>query len=530
MKAILDSCLWLPTAQLGRRALSQVKRALTTKYLPYGADPKTDKVIIESFRTDRDGFVGVPRQWGLEYARENGIEVVDKTSRGRKAVLPKTVDLREHQGPFTDRLLSIGDGQHDIVAQAATGKGKTTMALYLVQQWQTNAVIVVDQSNLRDQWVERARDQFGVPESRIGIVQGERFEYRNKDIVIAMVQTLTSREFEQEFYDYFGIAIFDEVQVFGAPLYSMPLMDFSATLRLGVSATVKRSDALTKLIYWNLGEIEAELEHKHRKSKVYYVENESVYSWYANSSSKTGRYLQEISDDSERNYLGAAIIKWLYDSGRDVLAVSDRIEQLEGVAALCGLLGIPTEHIGVYTGYRLVWGWEKDPKPGSRPAGWEKGTNYTPVRFRLLKKRTPKGVLAETKERAAVILATYKIFEKGVDVPRLSGGVDLTPRSKSKQVHGRILRELKGKYVPIWVTIRDINSYRADYQFSQRLRDYIADNAEIFQWDMEKGVRPSDVRELQREISRNVEYLKACRYTTTIDGHVTLVTPSSRRS
>lgn len=525
MKGEIAECVWLPVSLADSRA---IMRALTVSYMPLGADEPT---IVTAYKLGEDhgrkGFIGVPRQWGVDYAARKGIRLVDSTSTGRRVRLPKKVDLREHQIPFVDELLDIAEDEYDIVAEAATGKGKTTMALAIVQRLQSNAIIVVDQENLMDQWIERARDQFGVKPQDIGIVQGDLCSYKGKTIVIAMVQTLVVREFPPEFYDYFGIAIFDEYHIFGAPTFSRALGMFNSRLRLGVSAT-DRTDILHKLIDWNLGEADAKLTHQHKKSKVFYVENHSVYSWYANTSPKAGRFLQEISEDADRNWLLARIVQWLYNTGRDVLVISERIEQLEAIRSLCAFSGVPDEDMGVYTGYRLVWGFEKDPKPKSRPQDWEKGTEYTPVRYALVRKRVPKKTLAEIKETAGILFATYGMFAKGVDVPRLAAGLDCTPRSKAKQVHGRILRETGGKMTPIWVTVRDINSHRAEFQLANRLDDYVADNSEIFQWDMDRGVRQRDAQALRDEILLNVSFLKTCRYITTIDGHGTIQTPSTR--
>ena len=527
MKAEISSCVWLPLDLLDGRELARLKKELTASYLPMGGG-KEDVVLVEGYRTDRRGYIGLPRSFGIVYADTHGIELEDRTSRGRKAILPGKIALRDYQEPFTEELMALARDEYDIVAQAATGKGKTTLALKVVQNLQSNAIIVVDQDNLKEQWIERAVQQFGVPRDRIGVVQGKECEYVGKDLVIAMVQTLVQKKFPQPFYEYFGIAIFDECHVFCAPTFSRALMMFSSTLRLGVSATVKRGDSLQGLIHWNLGAIGANLEHKHGKSRVYYVENESVYSWYANTSPKTGRYLQEISEDSQRNALLAEIVQYLYGTGRDTLVISERIEQLEGIMAYCALAGVPTQDMGLYTGYRSVWCFEKDPTPKRRPPEWEKGTAYTPVRYALVRKRIPKKELERVKEESRILFATYGMFAKGVDVPRLSAGVDCTPRSKAQQVHGRILRDMEGKKTPIWVTIRDVNSHRAEYQFGLRLQDYVKDNAEIYKWETDRGVLRADVAELKRNVSQNVSFLKACRYTTTIDGHGTILTPNSR--
>lgn len=419
------------------------------------------------------------------------------------------------------------DGDHRFLLGDFTVTHNTVCALSVAQKRGRTTLILVDQENLLLQWVAQAKSQLGLPDSLIGIAQGKKCEYKGKAVVIAMIQSLVQRDYPEEFYDYFGTVVVDEVHTAGAPTFSQVLMMFSAEVRFGVSATVDRRDALQKILHWNLGAVEVELLDKHDKSYVYYLESDTVYSWYANISPKTGRILLEVSEDTPRNLLLSEAIKFLYESGRDTLVISDRIEQLEDLMAICYYSGIAKEEMGLYCGFRNEWRYEKDPKPPRKPYGYVKGTDFTPVVLQQVRKRNSKKDLEHVKTKARIIFATFGMFSKGVDEKRLSGGVDCTPRSKAQQVHGRILRMLDNKYVPIWVTIRDFNSYRLEYQFVQRLSEYVESSAEIYQWILDKGVRSLDVRELKKEVHQNVKELKALKVITQLDGRCTLATPTT---
>ena len=112
---------------------------------------------------------------------------------------------------------------------------------------------------------------------------------------------------------------------------------------------------------------------------------------------------------------------------------------------------------------------------------------------------------------ARVIFATYGMFSKGVDLPRLSAGIDCTPRSQAQQVHGRILRKHPGKLSPIWMTCLDINSYRTNYQFAQRIDEYQKSNANIYEWDFDKGIRKQDFQQLRLGALNRSSDLKTAR-------------------
>jgi superfamily II DNA or RNA helicase len=499
---------------------------LSVKVWAMGAK-KDEYEVVHAYR-DLDGFIGVPRQWGLQTF--NDCQIVDKRSRGDAVGFTKHIKLWDYQRGVVDRIHRRIEQGGDFVFKAATGKGKTIMMLEAAARFGRTTLIVVDQENLMTQWRERALspDFLDLREDEVGIVRGKTCDWRRKKIVIAMMQSLAQRTYEDEFYDAFGLVIFDESHTAGAPTFSDTMLLFSAYTRVGVSATPDRRDALRKLVKWNLGETEVELGEQHRKSSVYYLKSFGVYSWYANVSPKTGRFITELSEDAARNWLACQAILKLYEQGRDILVIGDRIEQLWNLQNMAVVAGIPEEETGLYTGYRPVFGYRKDATPPRRPVGWVKDAPYTPIRYGLLQKKQSKKKLEEIKANSRILFATYGMFAKGVDVPRLAAGMDVTPRSMAQQVHGRILRPGKGKLTPIWVTFRDVNSYRAEYQFIQRLEEYRKSNAEIFEWRLDKGIKARGVESLTHEARERIRELKRCRTITQRDGSYTLLTQTTQ--
>jgi hypothetical protein len=235
------------------------------------------------------------------------------------------------------------------------------------------------------------------------------------------------------------------------------------------------------------------------------------------------RFISEIADDGRRNLLLAKAIKWLYDSGRDTLVISDRVEQLCSLKALCEVIGLPERDLGIYAKMETVWVYEKDPRPARRPIGLEPDTEYTPVRLALVQKTLRKDYREYVKENSRVVFATYGIMSKGVDIPRLSGGIDATPRREATQTIGRILRIEPGKVRPIWITVADTNSYRALFQLRGRVGDYVESNAEIYLWDMEKGRKRLDVADLRADLGERVSLLQRSKIVTALDGNNTLL-------
>lgn len=513
--AIIAGSLRLPRLTPG---LPSVRRELTVKVWEPGEQVP---LTLKSYRQNRN-WIYLPRDYGIKLCERWGIAVEDRTCRGGELRdLPPIKLWHEQVKPVAEMVLA-SKYDFDVQMQSKAATGKTVMALEVARQLGRTTLIVVDTNFLRDQWAERIEQHFGISSDEVGIIQGTKTDISDDFFTVAMLQTLYNRKLPMSVRRAFGTVVFDECHGTGAPQFNQVLYKFPAQARFGVTAT-PRNGALGKIIKWHIGSVKVKTKTKHRPSKVYYLESDTVYSWYANISPKTGRFINEIAGDGVRNLLLAKVIRYLYDYERDSLIISDRIEQLEALMALCLYSGIPQEAMGLCTAHRHIYKYAKDLKPIRKPDFLEKGCEYTPVMMQMVKKRASKAKLDEAKGRQ-IIFATYAIFHKGVDVPRLSAGLDCTPRSGFEQTHGRILRLGKGKKVPIWITMRDISSYRAEYQFANRIAELVKSNVEVFRWHPDKGVQRRDAGELKREASDNSKRLKLLRIGTTNDGSFTIQT------
>jgi superfamily II DNA or RNA helicase len=502
--------------------VASVRKALTVRYQPLGAP---ESLEVRSF-TEDDDFVYTPRQWGLTYCQENEIDFIDETSRGCPLVFPRMPEPRDYQVPVLEEIEAKTGSYFDFMFRARTGFGKTISGLIIAGRLGMSTLIIVDQENLKDQWIEALQKHFGVDPKDVGIIQGSKCVLR--PITIAMIQTTSRKELPEEALTYFGFVLVDEVHTAGAPVFSQALMRFTATIRMGISATPKRRDGLQCLLEWNLGRVRVYVADAHDRSSLYIVEHRTVYSWYANSSPKMGRYINEIADDASRNLLVAEIATSMMDMGRDTLVLSDRIEQLTHISNLCFYLGVPVEEIGVYTGETRTLRYVKQDNPPRRPPHWERGTEYTPVELKLISKKTPKGRLQEIKDSARLVMATYQMFQKGVDVPRLRAGIDATPRSQAEQQHGRILRIADGDQ--IWTTIADTSSYRSLHQLVMRIPEYEINNAAVFKMRDDWSVEPCQTDDLIDDLREEVKRLKTAQIETRYAGLHTLKFPESLRT
>jgi len=134
--------------------------------------------------------------------------------------------------------------------ESPTGSGKTVMGLYLIAQRRQPALVVVHTVTLMKQWVERAEAFLGLSSAEIGIIgQGSRTV--GPRLTVALVQTL--RKCAAEIAPQIGHVIVDECHHTPASTFTEALAPFDSAYALGLSATHKRRDGLTPLIYWYIG-------------------------------------------------------------------------------------------------------------------------------------------------------------------------------------------------------------------------------------------------------------------------------------
>lgn len=140
-------------------------------------------------------------------------------------------ELRNYQAEATIRVSKNEGG----IIGAATGSGKTVMALKIIHQnrlTRGRAIVLVHTQELLYQWAEEVEELLGVEPGIIG--DGE---WSEGPITIASMQTLHSRGTSQLEHDY-GQVFFDEChRTSAAETFHEVGMDLGCQYRVGLSAT-----------------------------------------------------------------------------------------------------------------------------------------------------------------------------------------------------------------------------------------------------------------------------------------------------
>jgi superfamily II DNA or RNA helicase len=298
-----------------------------------------------------------------------------------------------------------------------------------------------------DQWIERIQEF--LPSARIGRIQGSIIDVNNKDIVLGMLQSLSTKTYPREVFNDFGFTIIDETHHMGAEVFSNALFQIVTPYMLGLSATMERKDGMTKLFKMFLGEVVYSAQREKVENIVVqmikYKTNDAEFNETILNFKGQANYSSMIKKICEYNGRTEFILTVL----THLLTPSDIKRQIMILAhnkSVLTYLYDAIQHrklatVGYYIG----------------------GMTSTDLK--------------ET-ESKQVVIATYAMAEEALDIKSLNTLIMATPKTDVTQAVGRILREKQGQ--PIIVDIVDSHDTFVR-QWSKRKKYYNSQNYSIVQ-------------------------------------------------
>jgi superfamily II DNA or RNA helicase len=347
--------------------------------------------------------------------------------------------LRPVQLPVVDSFLK--PEPHDGIISLQTGGGKTVCALYIASQLKLPTLVLVHNTFLRDQWLERI--SAFLPNARIGRVQGDVLDIENKDIIVAMLQSLSMKDYAPDTFKSIGLVIVDECHHIASEAFSQSIPKITSKYMLGLSATPERKDKLMHVINWFLGPMLYKSDNTDKideKVKVEYFEFEppdkSFNDIILNPAGVmfTSLMINKVVEYEPRNIFLVEILKDVFEEkNRQILVLSDRVDHTKKLFEL-----LPPE----IQKHACILG--REVKSEQR-AKW----------------------CAEKR----ILIATYSMCKEGFDVATLNTLLIATSRPDVDQIVGRILRvEKEGRKInPLILDVVDPAFRR---QFQERLQLY----------------------------------------------------------
>ena len=171
----------------------------------------------------------------IRYLKESNLPFIDNVQLlPAMPYLTSRINLRGYQEEAIENWMKA-DRRGLIVLP--TGSGKTVIALKSIELVNQPTIIVVPTLELLEQWRQRIREAFGCD---VGIYGGG--ENSIKGITVATYDSAYLRFYELG--NRFSFIVFDEVHHLAAESFRLIAETFTASYRLGLTATLEREDML----------------------------------------------------------------------------------------------------------------------------------------------------------------------------------------------------------------------------------------------------------------------------------------------
>ncbi len=441
--------------QFSEKALDKLKKDLTAEPVQqqgYVTQDASFPIYLESPKK-----IYLPRYYGIQ---KYGLPKSNKlTGTGIQANLKFDGSLRPYQINIADIYLKAAREMGGGLISIGCGRGKTVIGLYIAASINLKTLVVVHKEFLAEQWVERILGDSSknikgfLPTAKVGRLQGKIIDVEGKDIVIAMVQSLSQKDYDEDMLKEFGLVIYDECHHLSAEIFSRALIKTATQFTLGLSATPDRKDGLTHVFKYFLGDIvysEAQNEDQTILIKgIHYYNDDPVYA--AEITNRMGdlnrpQMINNICGCERRNKVILNELQILMNEGRKVLILSDRKEHLKYLMDQIEttIFKTSTDSITTSESEPVVIEEKKKRKNKKKMEGDgddDTGPNKLCGKISGLYVGGMKQTDLKISEDKDIILGTYPMVSEGFDCPTLDTVILASPKSDVVQSVGRIMRK-----------------------------------------------------------------------------------------
>jgi len=180
---------------------------------------------------------------------------------GEKVEFPKRPTPRENQKELFEQTAAFLKMGLSGVVSAYTGWGKTVLGFHAAAEVGRKTLVITTKDDIYKQWYDGAKQFLGLPDWEVGEIRGDKCEVQGTKFCVAMIHSLSK---DGRYPDWiakgFGLIIFDECHRVPAEQFQEVVFMFPALLRLGLSATPKRSDGKDLLVQAHIGPLRAKTD------------------------------------------------------------------------------------------------------------------------------------------------------------------------------------------------------------------------------------------------------------------------------
>jgi len=426
--------------ELNMETQAKIRQDLTI--IPFSKFDTNDTSTFPAYRESINKFY-VPHYYGIQHF---GYPKQYKINEGEDIHLTFHGKLREYQEPVVNKFIN-----HCLDAKYGGGLlelycawGKTTATLKILTELKKKTIVIVHKEFLMNQWIERIKEF--LPNARVGKIQGPIIDIENKDIVIAMLQSISMKDYPASVFSSFGFTIIDEVHHISSEVFSKSLFKIVTKYMLGLSATMNRKDGTTNVFKMFLGDVIFKSKRANDRLVVVrgveYSVNDDEFNEVKLDYRGKPLYSTMISKLCEYNRRSEFILKILVDMLKEnekqqIMILAHNKNILKYFYDAISVRNIAT--VGYYIG-------------GMKDAALKQ---------------------SETKQ---VVIATYAMASEALDIKTLTTLIMATPKTDIEQSVGRILREKHSN--PIVVDIIDSHTLFKN-QWKKRKAFYKKENYKI---------------------------------------------------
>ncbi len=414
----------------------------------------------------------LPRYYGLEkFGEPEQVHFTEPvyavTKRQIETPFSFIGGLRDYQTEAVSKIMErFGTTGSGGILSMPCGFGKTRTTIYVLHKLKNEfvkkkkpfkAIIVVHKEFLAGQWKENIQQL--IPEASIGTIQQDKVDVEGKDVVIAMLQSISMKDYPDDLFNQFDMAVFDECHHLAAKVFSKALLRIGCKYLLGLSATINRKDFCHDVFLYSIGPViykidraseDRALVHKlviNSDNNKYYTE---VFNKY-NGNKDSITMLTNLCAFPDRNELIVNIMRKLLEKeeGRKIIVFSSRRDD---------------KHLGFIKDIL-------EAKPILKKDKSIATCGYYIGRKGESKKKYVAGL--KESEHKDIILCTYDLAKEGLDlknlntiilatpinglVKKMKGNVSIEEHTVLEQSIGRILRDPpeQRKLIPIVVDLLD---------------------------------------------------------------------------
>jgi superfamily II DNA or RNA helicase len=336
----------------------------------------------------------------------------------------------------------LKNGKTGGILSLSTGSGKTISALNVLSNIRGKTLIIVNKIPLMKQWESEIKNF--LPDAEIGFIQGQKnVSVKDKDIVIAMLQSLAKIDYPDSLFETINTVIVDECHNLSSRVFSQVLSKLSCQYTVGLSATPKRSDGCEYVFKYHIGDIVYQSDKKRsgldpiiRTIKIDsedYKEISTINQITGQNQIQFTSMISQLITIDKRNKLIIELIKHLViNENRKILILSDRRDHVKTLKTNLDNDVEITFTYGLFLGQ---------------------------MKYQEL----------ERSKSSQVILATFSAFGEGVSEKDLDTLILITPKKfighlknstknesgKLEQIVGRIFRKEHTEKNPLIIDLQD---------------------------------------------------------------------------